>query len=95
MDDNLPPSLTSDIWSSGQQESYLSFTCHIIDADFRPHMYSLGAVSMKSQAHTADVIGMMWHDLLDKSLHVDLKTVQPVLTTDGATNMVAASQDEL
>ena len=49
---------------------------------------------MKGQAHTADVIGTMWHDLLDKTLQVDFKTVQPVITTDGAANMVAASRDD-
>jgi hypothetical protein len=51
---NVPPSVTTDIWSSKSQDSYLSFTLHLIQEDFTPVMYSLGTVPIVDQpSHTS------------------------------------------
>ena len=41
---NIPPSLTSDIWSSSgsNSDSYLSYTMYIVTKDFKLQNYTLG-----------------------------------------------------
>ena len=46
LEDGIEPSLTSDIWTSGNKEAYISFTMHIIDKEMKAKTYSLGAVPM-------------------------------------------------
>ena len=50
---NIPPSLTSDIWSSGgsNSDSYLSCTMHIVTKEMKLESYSLGALPLRDLAH--------------------------------------------
>lgn len=56
VEDQLHPSVTCDIWSSGSQHSYISFTVHWISAEFESKYESLGTVPYTHFSHSSDVI---------------------------------------
>ena len=49
--DNIPPALTSDIWTSAANDSYLSCTMHVLTKDFMLHTYSMGALLLYDLSH--------------------------------------------
>ena len=89
---NIPPSLTSDVWSSGgsNSDSYLSCTMHIVTKEMKLESYSLGALPLRDLAHNQQTISEMWLRVCAETLGIDSDRFQPVITTDGAANMVAA-----
>ena len=91
---NIPPSLTSDIWSSGgsNSDSYLSCTMHIVTKEMKLESYSLGALPLRDLAHNQQTISEMWLWVCAETLGIDSDRFQPVITTDGAANMVAAGR---
>ena len=92
LNSNIPPSLTSDIWSSGGSNSdiYLSCTMHIVSKNFNPESYSLGAFPLRDLPHNQQTISDMWLQVYTDTLGIDRDHFQPVITTNGASNMVAA-----
>ena len=91
---NIPPSLTSDIWSSGgsNSDSFLSCTMHIVTKEMKLESYSLGALPLRDLAHNQQTISEMWLRVCAETLGIDSDRFQPVITTDGAANMVAAGR---
>ena len=89
---NIPPSLTSDIWSSGgsNSDSYLSCTMHIATKEMKLESYSLGAFPLHDLPHNQQTISEMWLWVCAETLGIDNDRFQPVITTHGAANMVAA-----
>ena len=89
---NIPPSLTSDIWSSGasNSDSYLSCTMNIVTKEMKLESYSLGALPLRDLPHNQQTISEMWLRVCADMLGIDSDCFQPVITTDGASNMVAA-----
>ena len=91
---NIPPSVTSDIWSSGgsNSDSYLSCTMHIVTKEMKLESYSLGALPLRDLAHNQQTISEMWLWVCAETLGIDSDRFQPVITTDGTSNMVAAGR---
>ena len=89
---NIPPSLTSDIWSSGgsNSDSYLSYTMHIISKGLKLESYSLGALLLRDLPHNQQTISEVWLRVCADTLGIDSDHFQPVISTDGASHMVAA-----
>ena len=89
---NIPPSVTSDIWSSGvsNSDSYLGCTMHIVTKEMKLESYSLGALPLRDLAHNQQTISEMWLRVCAETLGIDSDRFQPVITTDGAANMVTA-----
>ena len=92
LSNNIPPSLTSDIWSSGgsNSDSYLSCTMHIVSKEFKLESYSLGALPLCDLPHNQQTISEMWLRVCADMLGIDSDRFQPVITTDEVSNMVAA-----
>ena len=89
---NIPPSLTSDIWSSSgsNSDSYISCTMHIVTKNFELQSYSLGAFPLCDLPHNQESISEMWLHMCADTLVVDSDRMQPVITTNRASNMLAA-----
>ena len=89
---NIPLTLTSDIWSSGgsNSDSYLSCTMNIVIKDFKLENYSLGALPLRDLPHNQHSFSEIWLRMCANMLGIDSKRMQPTITTDGASNMVAA-----
>ena len=70
---NIPPSLTSDIWSSGgsNSDSYLSCTMHIVTKEMKLESYSLGALPLRGLAHNQQTISKMWLRVCAETLGID------------------------
>ena len=49
--DNIPPTLTLDIWTSAANDSYLSCTMHVRTKDFMLQTYSMGALPLYDLSH--------------------------------------------
>ena len=92
LSNNIPPSLNSDIWSSGgsNSDSYLSCTIYIVSKEFKLESYSLGALPLHDLPHNQQTISEMWLRVCAETLGIDSDRFQPVITTAGVTNMVAA-----
>ena len=88
---NIPPFLTSDIWSSSESnlDSYLSCTMHIVTKNSELQSYSLGALPLLLP-HNQESISEMWLHMCADTLGVNSDRVQPVITADRASNMIAA-----
>ena len=63
---------------------------HIVTEDFKLESYSLGALPLHDLAHNQQSISEMWLWVCADTLGIDSDRFQPVITTDGASNMVAA-----
>ena len=89
---NIPPSLTSDIWSTCESnlDSYFSCTMHIVTKDFKLQSYSLGALPLRDLPHNQEFIFAIWLRNCADMLGIDSDCMQPVINTDEASNMVAA-----
>ena len=89
---NIPPSLTSDIWSScgSNSDSYLNYTIHIVTNDFELEGYSLGALPLRDLPHNKHTISEIGLQVCADMLGIDSDCMQPVITNNGASNMVAA-----
>ena len=89
---NVAPSLTSDIWSTcrGNSDSYLSCTMHIVTKDFKLQSHSLEALPLCDLPHNQESISKMWFLVCADTLGIDNDHMPPAITTDGASNMVAA-----
>ena len=97
---NIPPSSTSDIWSSGgsNSDSYISCTMHIVSKEFKLESYSLGALPLRDLPHNQQTISdisltisdNLWLRVCADTLGIGSDCFQPVITYNGASNMVAA-----
>ena len=89
---NILPSLTSDIWTTcgSNSDSYLSETMHIITKDFKLQSYYLESFLLHDLPHNQDSISEMWLRVCADTPGIDNDRMPPVITTDGASNMVAA-----
>ena len=85
---NIPPSLTSDIWSSSvsNSDSYLSCTIHIVTKNFEFQSFYLGALPSCDNPHNQDSISEMWLCMCADMLGIDSDCMQPAITTDGASS---------
>ena len=63
---------------------------HIVSKGFKLESYSLGALPLRDLAHNQQTISEMWLRVCAEMLGIDSYRFQPVITTDGAANMVAA-----
>ena len=91
MSEKINPSVTSDIWSSGQGQSFISFTLHVITKAFKMKNYSLGAIPFGDATHTAVSIGAKLKGIIDNTLSTP--ALHPVITTDCAANMRKGVRD--
>ena len=90
--DSIHPCVTCDIWSSASQHSYISFTVHWIDADFKCRYESLATVPFAHYTHTGEAIAETFDAVVKKS--VQCEDWLPVVTTDGAANMEMAMDEK-
>ena len=79
-------SLTTDMWESKEQESFMSLTCHLITRDFKllrvsPFCRHFGTKRHKSKNIAEELSKQV------NSLHVD-QEVPLVLVSDVAANMI-------
>ena len=79
--------ITTDIWSSRSQDSYISLTVHFVDKQFRLHRWT-PAVTVFNQSHTGENIQQILEDLLVSKLHINLESWPLFATSDNASNMV-------
>ena len=54
--------------------------------------YSLGALPLRDLSHNQQTIAEMWLRVCAETFSIDSDRFQPVITTDGAANMVAAGR---
>ena len=62
---------------------------HIVSKEFKMESYSLGALPLRNPPHNQQTISEMLMRLCANMLGIDSDCFQPVITTDGASNMVA------
>ena len=82
-------SVTTDIWSSVAQDSYLSLTCHYIAPDFTQQQVCLHAVPFNDH-HTGELIGSMITRCLESW---NLSDKLHVVVRDNGSNFVAGLRD--
>ena len=80
-------SMTTDIWTSASQDSYISLTMHYLDQNFQQKMVVLACMPFEEDHDAANVIGKIEQKLsefttLAEKLHVFVR--------DNAANMIAA-----
>ena len=75
--------ITSDIWTSRRQDSYLCVSCHFIDKLFRIHRWT-PAVALFNESHTRENIQMA----LKRLVCITLDSLPLFATTDNAANMM-------
>ena len=49
--DNISPAFMPDIWTSAANDSYLSYTMHVLTKDFMLQTYSMGALPLYDLSH--------------------------------------------
>ena len=88
---SIAPSLTSDIWSTcgSNSDSYLNWTMHIVTKDFQLQSYSLEALPLRGLPHNQESISETWLRVCADTLGIDNDHMPPIITTDGAFNMVS------
>ena len=82
-------SLTTDVWSSVAQDSYISLTCHYIARDFTQQQICLHAAPFNDR-HTGEHIGAMINKCLQSW---DLTDKIHVVVRDNGSNFVAGLRD--
>ena len=63
---------------------------HIVTKDFKLQSYSLGALPVRDIPHNQESISEIWLRMCADTLGINSDHMQPIITTDGAYNMVAA-----
>ena len=63
---------------------------HIVTKDFKLESYSLGALPLHDLPHNQQTISEMWLWVCADTLGIDSDCMQPIITTNGVSNMVAA-----
>ena len=63
---------------------------HTVTKDFELQIYSLGSLPLRDLLHNQESISDMWLRMCTDMLDVDSECMQPVITTDWASNMVGA-----
>ena len=63
---------------------------HIVSEEFKLESYSLGALPLRDLQHNQQTISEIWLRVCADMLGIDSDHFQPVITTNGASNMVAA-----
>ena len=63
---------------------------HIVSKELKLGSYSLGALPLHDLPHNQQTISDMWLRVCADTLGIDSDRFQPVIITDGASNMVAA-----
>ena len=56
LEQGIPPSVTMDIWSNSNRESFISFQLHYIDDHFVCQTESLGVLPFIAESHTSSAI---------------------------------------
>ncbi|KAH6941861.1 hypothetical protein HPB50_023667 [Hyalomma asiaticum] len=78
-------SVTTDGWSSRPGDSYVSFTCHLLDEEFNPHNYHLACRHMP-EGHTSENLKDVLLDLAE-----EWGLPQVFIVTDNARNFLGAA----
>ena len=78
-------SVTTDVWSSVAQDSYISLTCHYISSDFKHHHVCLNAAPFNDR-HTGEHISAMINNCLQSW---NLADKLHVVVHDNGSNFVA------
>ena len=63
---------------------------HIVTKEMKLESYSLGALPLRDLPHNQQIISEMWLRVCAKMLGINSDRFQPVITTNGASNIVAA-----
>ena len=63
---------------------------YFVTKDFKLESYSLGALPLCDFADNEQTISEIWLQVCANTLGIDSDCMQPVITTNGASNMVAA-----
>ena len=63
---------------------------HIATKDFKLQSYSLGALPLHDLTHNQEFISYMWLRMCADTLGINSDHMQPIITTNGAFNIVAA-----
>ena len=63
---------------------------HIVAKDYKLEGYSLGALPLRDLLHNQQSLSEMWLRVCTDTLGIDSDCMQPVITTNGVANMVAA-----
>ena len=63
---------------------------HIVTKEIKLESYSLGALPLRNLTHNQQKISEIWLRVCAETLGIDSDRFQPVITTDGSANMVAA-----
>ena len=63
---------------------------HIVSKESKLEGYSLGALPLHDLLHNQQTISDMWLGVCADTIGINTDHFQPVITTDGASNMVAA-----
>lgn len=82
-------SLTSDMWTSINMDTFLAVTCHFIDADTNLKSILLG-VSKFPQSHTAEELACVKTSLMEQW---GIASKITCLVTDGTPNMIACGKE--
>ena len=63
---------------------------HIVSKELKLESYSLGTLPLRDLPYNQQLISEMWLRVCADTLGIDSDRFQPVITTDEASNMVAA-----
>lgn len=97
MKDGIPPSVTTDVWSNNQQDSFVGFELHFVDRAFKVVRKTMGTVPFLATHHTAVEIRKLVNSIAHDSLGVpvDSPVWHPVVTTDSEAAMSKAIDDPM
>ena len=70
MKDGIPPSVTTDVWSNNQQDSFVGFELHFVDRAFKVVRKTMGTVPFLATHHTAAEIRKLVNSIAHDSLGV-------------------------
>ena len=68
--DSISPALTSNIWTSAANDSYLSCTMQVPTKEFMLQTYSMGALPLYDLSHSLDTIADMWLHVCNNTLDI-------------------------
>ena len=63
---------------------------HIVTKNFKLQSYSLGALPLRDLPHNQESISEIWLRECTDTLRIDSNCMQPVITTNGVSNMAVA-----
>ena len=89
---NIQPSLTSHIWTTcgRNSDNNLSVTMHIVTKDFKLQSFALEPFPLRDLPHNQESISKMWLQVCANAHGINNDHMPPDITTNRASNMVAA-----